>query len=341
MFFLQIIELLLILFILPLMMGQLFRKKEDGLLITTVYGYFIEWCVLYIAAIPIIVNRGKLSTIMYICEAVYLVLAALGIIRWKRTKRERLEIPSLTKSECIYLGVFIALFLFQVYKSIFYAFADGDDSYYLSVGLYSSISNNMYTTDAYIGSPGVMLYRYALAPFPMWSAAIARFSGVHATVLSQTILSPVLVGVSYIIYNAIAKQIFGEDKEKRYMLLCLVAVFEMFSNGSTCTQGTFMLTRARQGKEALACIALPMVFLEIFRLIKNECEFTARDYFALISMGISAALMSIFGNILFGGMIAFLGLYILVKRKGFKKLFFTASIVVPNLISVLLYYIYR
>lgn len=336
---LQVFETTILLLVLPMAMGLLLRKEKESLLISFVYGYILQWAIFFVVCVPEIIKKGTLSRVSKITIAVYAVCAVLGLVKYFLTKKERNRPAVLSKSEIIYLAVFLGLVLFQIYKALFFAYEDGDDSFYVSISQYSAVADRMYTADAYRGTPTVIWYRYALAPFPEWIASFAQRTGINAAIFSHTIIPPVFIVITYIIFNEIAKLLFKEDAEKRYMFLALIAVFEMFENVSTSTSGTFLLTRARQGKEALACIVLPLLFFEIFCVIKNDCKISFSMFVLMVCTGISASLTSMFGNMLAPVMTAFLLLYILIKKKGLKSFILTGLTIVPNALAVLLYLI--
>ncbi len=336
---LQVFETIILLLVLPAAMGLLLRKEKESMLITFVYGYILQWAVFFVVCVPYIIKRGRLSHVSKITIAVYAVCALGGIVKYLFSKKNRITVRILSKSEIVYLAVFLGLVIFQIYKALFFAYEDGDDSFYVSISQYSAVADYMYTTDAYRGTPSVIWYRYALAPFPEWIASFAQRTGINAAIFSHTIIPPVFIVITYIIFNEIAKLLFEEDAEKRYMFLVLLAVFEMFENVSTSTSGTFLLTRARQGKEALACIVLPLLFFEIYYVIKNGCKISFLMFLLMVCTSISAALTSMFGNMLAPLMVGFLMLYVVIKKKGLKAFLLAGLTIVPNALAVLLYLI--
>ena len=139
-------------------------------------------------------------------------------------------------------------------------------------------------------------------------------------------------------------------KAKRILALVLAAMLALSlcacaqsnetseANVSTSTAGTFMLTRARQGKEALACIILPLLFYELFYILKAEGQVKITDFLILISTSSAAALSSFLGNVLVPLMLFGAGIWMLVKRKGFKNIFLLAAATVINLLAILVYF---
>lgn len=324
------------------LIGENLKRKDESLLMSIVYGFVLEWAVAFFIVTPMVVLDKTLSFAVRIMVPVYIILASSGLARAiivARKNKEKRDRVSFSASEIIYLGVFAGIIIFELYKTIFYAYADGDDAYYVATARVAEASDKMYRLDPYVGIPIGINPRYAIAPFPMWIAALARISGIDSTTLSFNVISPVLILVTYFLFNEISKLLFGvENREKRYMFLVLAAVFELFSNVSTSTAGTFMLTRARQGKEALACIILPLMFYELFWIIKSDGQIRTADFLILLTTATAAALTSFLGNVLAPLMLFGAGIWMLVKRKGIKNIILLAAGTVVNLLTILLYF---
>ena len=341
---LGIIGLTASLLIVPFFMGLLTMETSESVFVTAVRGLITEWAIFTVVSVPCIIAETSLSLVLTVMVILSLLFSALGILRLMILRRKReiklyiIKKQLLSKNEMIFLALFLGIVLFQLYKALFYAYEDGDDAYYISVAASAAASDTMYKTDAYMGTAASVNYRYALAPFPIWISCLTRISGFKTAFIAHTVLPAFLLIVTYVIYIQISKLLFKESIEKQYMLLTLLSVFFMFENVSTSTQGTFLLTRARQGKEALANIILPFLFLMFLKLIKNDLNVKAAEWLMLLITLTSAALTSVLGNILAPVMILFLFIYTAIKKK-FKLLPGLAALVIPNACMCVLYYL--
>lgn len=328
--------LLTIFIVIPFLLGALFKGEETGYAVSLAHGFMVEWATFFVIAVPAIIFKRSLSELIYPVLGIWLILAVVGGVLFAKSKKS-FKWCVLSKSEIIYLGIFLAIVAFQLYKAVFYAYEDGDDSFYVATSQVTNASDRMFLADAYKGNATTMEYRYALAPFPIWIAMVARLSGVNVATLSHVIIPVVFIPLTYIIYNEIGGLLFCGDREKKYMFLSLIALFEMFSNVSTSTSGTFMLTRARQGKEALACIVIPLVFLEVYRIIKSGYDIKFRRWAFLVILCIAGALTSVFANILIPFMILFLVICELINKCPIKRVLADCLVVLPNLCVAFLY----
>ena len=159
------------------MMGNCLKREDEGSLMSLVYGLAVSWALAWAVGVPLIIMQKPLSlmrTILMVLYACPCIVGGFVFVKRKRRKTATKAVNSLKMSEMVYLGLFLGILAFQLYKAIFYAYADGDDSYYISVARVAEVSNRMYLTDAYLGTPSVILYRYALAPFPINISTIAK-----------------------------------------------------------------------------------------------------------------------------------------------------------------------
>lgn len=338
--FKAIVLLILLLGIMPFFMGLTVFRTGKSPFRVWVEGIILEWALMLPCAIPFIIKEMYLDDVLKVWIPVCVVLSLIGIIK-TIIKRDFPKVFScnkkvLSKTEMIYMGIFFGLVAFQLYKAIFYSYEDGDDAYYVAVAQSASKIGEMYRISPYMGYEIPINFRYALAPFPVWVALFGRLADINTAIVAHLILPPTMIIATYTLYVAISKLLF-KDAEKRYMFLSLAAVFVMFDNVSTSTQGVFLLTRSRQGKEALCNVILPYLFLMIFEIIKRECKIDFCDWIMLFATCMAAGLTSTFGNILAPITLLALAIYAIVKKKGISPLLKLFAAIVPNVVMVLLY----
>ena len=117
------------------LIGENLKRKGESLLMSVVYGFVLEWAVAFITVTPLVILGKRLSLAVKVLIPIYMLLAAVGlvraILRARKNKEKNARVP-FSPSEIIYLGIFVGLILFELYKTIFYAYADGDDAYYMA-----------------------------------------------------------------------------------------------------------------------------------------------------------------------------------------------------------------
>lgn len=343
------VVLCLIVYLAALILGKgLFPGiRNKGIGMSVVSGFCILWALFFAVCIPSIFLQKEGHGMDYVMIGysallgVFILLSViLIIVRQVKGKNSFFgEKKILDRKEIAYLSLFLGIVLFQLYKSVFYAYADGDDAYYIAVA--QSIAgggNSLYLHDSYTGLNIDIAYRYALAPFPVWIAYLARIFKLNAAIVSHICMPVMLIPVSYFIYNAIALKLFGENKTKRYMFLCLLAVFVLFSHYSICSPEFFMLARTRQGKEALGNIIIPFLFFEMIDIAKNEkYRVETENILVMFFLCIATALTSVFGNlliliVLFGNFI-----YSFIRKASWKDRILISLPGIFNLFMVAIY----
>lgn len=338
--------------------GLVQEKDETSVGIRIVKGLMISWTFFYGLAVVFILNQfewgysvfWESDTLTLIYSIVLIVLLDLGLAvttaqfvkKIKKSEKTGIvTVKPLSKNEMLYLAIFLGLVLFQLVKALLYAYADGDDSYYVSVvQLMASGENSLYTKDPYTGYPVGISNRYALAPFPIWVGYLGRIFGLNGAVTSHICMPMIFIPVTYFIYDAIGKKLFENNKSKKYMFLSLVAVFVMFSHYSYNSAEVFMLTRSRQGKEVLACVIIPILFYGMLKqALEEEWKYNVKSYITIILIAVSAALTSVFGNIIVLIMLFANFVYSIMRRAKFRYILLSATLALPSLAIVAFYYL--
>lgn len=212
------------------------------------------------------------------------------------------QIRQMSWAERIEWLLFAALLGFQLYKAAAYASFDGDDAYYVVESLIAQQADVMYRILPYTGRPTDLDIRHALAVFPMWIAFLAKTSGIHATIVSHTVMPFVLIPLSYLVYYEIGRRLFhveasggrtektagkrpaGKQKgdgevfhrENLPIFMILMAVFQIFGNVSIYTNETFFLTRTWQGKAVAGSLVIPALFWMFLWIFGDGKEAGAR-----------------------------------------------------------------
>lgn len=299
-----------------------------------VYGQLGLWGLFFVCALPMVLKRQTLTNLVYVYLTLLMILVLAVIFLFFRkvlTIPQKKTFTMLTKEEQIYLALFLGIVLFILYKSVFYAYADGDDAFYVAIAQTSQASDTMYQLNPYSGFAATMNYRYALAPFPMWIAMLSRISGLNAATVAHVVMPLTLIPMTFMVYNAIAHLVFPKQREKRYIFLVLLAVITLFSYYSFDSAEIFMLTRSRQGKAALASLIIPAMLMEIMEICFKQGEkLKPINYITILFMEGAAALASMTGNVSAALMVFFLFLYEAIFCKcGFKRAIFVGLLAIP------------
>ncbi len=173
-----------------------------------------------------------------------------------------------------------------------------------------------------------------MAPFPIWLAMMSGLMRVHVGVAAHSLIPLVLIPVTYLIIWRIFKILIPEQAPLGVLIF---AVLQIFGNTSIYRNSTFLLTRTRQGKEALAEVVIPfffLLFLQIMREIKEKQRF---PFLLMIPVVMAACLCSTMGALLVCIPGAILGLLIGILYKRYPVILWTFLSCLPAVFYALLY----
>lgn len=348
----SIVLLVLVMVLIPGIIGLPFTYKpgegfgKSGSIL--LYGYLIMWAVFELVAVPVILTTNQLMHVIGIWAVVMAVFACVCVIwsifLWKKRKISVATCGQNSGSKWenrILCVIFSGLLIFQIYSTVTMAYADGDTAYYLPITMTALANGSMYQVDSYTGFATGLDVRHALAPFPIWIAALARLSNIHGAVMMQTILPCVLIPLSYMSVGAFGRKLLGEkSKEGIWYFLILAEVVVIFANYSLYTQGTFLLTRTGQGKAVLAGIVIPAILLILYELItKSDKEKKIKYQVLLLAAICASCLCSTLGSFLSAMCIGMVALIRGILTKSFKEFWKLALYLIPCILFVGIYYL--
>ena len=269
--------------------------------------------------------------------------------------------------------LFVITLLFQLYMSFRLAYADGDDSYYISISTAANLGGSMYQLDPYTGVPTTLDVRHGLAPFPIWVSFITLKAGVNTAVAAHSFIPLVLIPLTYVIYLEIGKSLLRGNRfsganalasekclsgkhawasEKclsgeKYLpiFMIFVSLLQIFGNYSIYPASTFLLTRTRQGKAALGNVILPFLVLLMLKLAKRvgmtENAASKQDVFWLFTTVLAGCLCSTMAGFLTGMLIMLAMLLLAVFYKKPKLILQGLISCVPGMVFAALYVLFK
>lgn len=164
---------------------------------------------------------------------------------------------------------FMILLGWQVFMAYYFNTPNGDDAYYLSVANMADKLDELYIRSPYIGYLEGLHLRHALSQFPIFYAFLARGSHQHVAIIAHSVMPPVLVIVTYLIYYKVASALFDDDESKVPIFMVLISGVQIFGASSEYASEVFFLTRTWQGKSMIANIAIPASILLMLRISKR------------------------------------------------------------------------
>lgn len=333
-----------------LLINSIMEKENRSIGSTYIFGFLVLLAVFQLMTVPIVFWDAfgfplvvKIFTILMTLLTGGGVLSALHL--WRREGsifRERVLLKKKSKVETIQWLLVFVLLGFQLVMAVTHASFDGDDAYYVVQSVITDETDTLYRILPYTGFSTSLDMRHAMAVFPIWIAYVARMTGIHATIVSHSILPVVLIPLTYLIYYEIGKVLFREKEEQLPTYMIYICLLQIFGNVSIYTNATFLLMRTWQGKSMLANVVIPAIFMVVFWLFEGEPDRRGKRnslWFLLFFINVVAAMMSTASVFLNTMLIGIMGLVLCIQEKNIKILIKMAGCCIPCVVYALLYVI--
>ena len=328
--------MVLIVLLIPLFIGTYCNK--DSLAGTYLYGQLILWALFQLIAVPVIQLRLSFNVLfgIYLCCVVTLVIIACI--------KNRIIIKSLFNidSSCINAVLILAIvvILLQMCMYIFGQHLDEDDARWIAEANDALVKGRMYlynpATGDYIGSFRGEMVKDVFSPWAMYIACMSRLTCLSPAIIAHTVYAPLLLALSYMVYNEMSKLLFRGKIEQGIFLLA-VAVINLFFNGNVFTQSVFSMVRVWQGKAVVGTVIIPAIFME-FLVIQEEDAL--KNWMLLSVTGCAACLFSGMGMAISLIMIGVYGLYAIICGR-WRHVGYWLLAMAPSVVYGLLYYMLR
>lgn len=333
-----------------LMVNRYVEKEVRSIGVTYISGFLMLLAAFQLLTVPIVfMDPWGFDKVVTFFTLLITLLTGVGVIQslhlWRlegRIYNERIVFWKKSKIEILQWVMVFGLLFFQIFMAVTKASFDGDDAYYVAHSLATQETDTLYRILPYTGRSTYLDMRHSMAVFPLWISYIAKMTGIHATIVSHTILPVFLIPLTYLIYYEIGRKLF---KEKEYQLptyMILICILHIFGNVSIYNNATFLLMRTWQGKSMLSNVVIPAIFMVLLWIFDGEPEKRGTRngmWFLLFVLNIVAAMMStasVFLNTLLLGIMA---IVFCLQEKNMKILFKTAVCCIPCVIYALLYVI--
>ena len=348
----KLLMLLVWLVLIPCLMAVIMTKctgeqEQKSIAYLFPMGLMMTWGIFLLICVPFVLKQGSFFQVEKIVKVLYILLALVGfalLIVDRKSWKAQLEKgfgqwkAFMTGEKVIYLlGLiaFLASLLFQLYQSYHLAYADGDDAYYLSISTAANLGGGMYKVSAYTGVATTLDSRHGLAPFPIWVSFVSEVCGVNPAVAAHTLLPLVLIPACYFAYWLLGRKLI-QNKAYLPLFLLAVSVLQIFGNYSIYPGSTFLLTRSRQGKAALASFIIPMLFYLLLQS-KAKLSFVLELWIAILAACLCTTLGSMLGALVIG----LYGLLRAITQKDFKYFLTAVAGCLPGIAVALLYVLVR
>ncbi len=344
--------LLILLLVMPVVTGagvvSFIKREKKNIVLMWIAGILVEWGLFQFVAVPAIVKGVTFTglAVLFLILTVIMALAGgfLWLFRARKSSDLRLAGEKPDRGYQILWGIAILGILVQMVLNFIIAFEDGDDAFYVTTSNLAVQWDSMYKLLPYTFGTTSLDFRHCLAPFPIWIAFLAKFSGMHPTILSHTVMPLFMIPLSYAVYGMIGSRMLGAKKKMLPVFMIFVELLVLWGNYSVYTAETFLISRSRQGKAMLCATVIPMMFL-IMHMIGERVSANKKVekslWLLLFAAVLSAALGSTMGTFLAALLIGVYGICMMFTYRKWKLLVPLMLCLMPALIYMGAYAILR
>ncbi len=300
MIIIRLMMIFIIIGIVPILLGNIVTvsigmEKKVNLLDLYLYGFLTMLAIFQLICIPFtfLYNKFHVVVIAYIIALVILCIYSISLNN-KIKINKILNFNDLSKYERGYFVIFMLLLFVQIYYAIFYetSYMSYDDYEYITIANDTISSDRMFATECVTGKPIELTGRRALNSYLIFIAFIAKVTNTHITTIAHTVLPVILIMISYITYNIIAKYIF-DIRENRLIFMMLIAVVNIFGLYSLYSLTFRLLGSIWQGKAILMVIVIPLLFVYLPSILTRA--YNRKDALALLIISIAGCSLSMMG----------------------------------------------
>lgn len=358
MFIINALKIFIIFVLLPLLLGgvfAVFTKRERITIVgiiaySLVIGNVFMWAMFQLLAVPMILLKAKLTSLLWLWVAAILLFVLLAAFCCRKRSitdffccKSHLEEEHDGKAQKALTYVFAvlaaAVVCFQCYKYIFEVHIDEDDSRFLVNALDAYQHNHMYLCNpadgTYAGTWVGELVKDISSPWMIYVALVSKIIGIHPAIVARTIMPPLLLLMGYCAYYLIGELLWKRRTYLCFLTVAVAAVVNMYFGDSPYTQSNFTLIRIWQGKSVVAAVMLPLFFALLLELYKRGEE--RRLYVVLLLANLASCLLSGMGIFFAGIMIGVYGLWYNLIEKRWRSVPYVMLACVPTIVYGLTY----
>lgn len=264
--------------LIPILIGStithFMSKEKNNILYSILIGYFTEFAIYQLFTIPFTFLGRSFNSLYYTCLAIFLLLCLISIIiNRKEFKNIVFKIrDNIKRAPKILSLISIILIGIQCFVVFNYMHVDEDDSNFVAKATISLQTNTLYVYNDIGTVNKIFPVRYIFSPFPVYTAAVAKFTGYHPMAIAHTIFPVIFSILIYINFYLLGTKLFNNRKKESLLFLIFINLIYIFGNFSVYTNFTFALVRLWQGKAILGNLIIPALIVIYDSFIQGETK---------------------------------------------------------------------
>lgn len=265
--------------ILPFCMGlfpvHFMKEEHKSFGMVWLSGWMMMFGIFQILAVPFIVCEASFTLVVQCYTIVIGILAVLFVLMGRSSVvvcLRKLKEAKPERGQIWLMGLVILLIAVQLVFAFYMQYLDGDDAFFVATSLTSQHTDTMYRFTPYYGANGELDVRHALSCVPIFMAWLSEVSGIHVTIVCHSYISSLFLFLMYAVYGQVGAQLFPYQRKNKWLFLLFLNVWYLFGNISIYAAESFIYTRTSQGKAMFPNLMIPVLFLWLLFMAKEEMD---------------------------------------------------------------------
>lgn len=246
-------------------------KNRDNLAIILISGYLTSFFIYILLAIPFILNKSSLDTLLYTWLVITNFLSFISLILNKNRlfKPIIIFITELKK----YRGVAACLVLLFCVQILCYVFlkADLGNDTIGQTAVTSYANNSMYQINSFTGQENLepIHVRQAISSLPIYYAMIARLCKIHPSSMVYILEPCIILLLFYSVFYLYGQKLFIGNNKHKYIFLCFLSLLNLYGVYSDYAPTALLMKYAWQEKTIIINILFPLLIYLGWSLMDN------------------------------------------------------------------------
>lgn len=329
---LSVILHLAVFFSLGLLTEKLLGMRSVSAARSLVFGYAVHFALFECLVLPMTFLHVPLSVFSLIW-GILLCAAVLSAVLFCRGRISR-RAPGVRGWQRIWILLLVLCVAWQITAAVLYQDTSADSAYYVGTASTSVYTNTLGRYNPYTGAAlEVFPSRYIFSGYPMHNAFVSQVLGIPAIIQSKIVMTALNVLLANAAAWILGMRLFARKAEQAALFVWFVFLLNSVT-GTLYTPGTFLFTRAYEGKALLANFAVLFVLYCCLRLYQEPKD--NRPWILLSAGNLCAIAFS--GSALFlPALVCSAALPALWKRKSPRQILWLAASLLPNILYTLAY----
>jgi len=321
-----------------LITGNLQNRRFSATL-SVIMGFFLYYVMFEAVCLPVMLMKKPLHLLSYIWAGVIIIITIVSFVlhrkRWLGCFKEAVEFVKKHAVFCIVTAVIILLECIIIISCYQFTL---DAAYYVGTVSTSLVTDSINIYNPYTGMwQDHFEMRYFFSNYAINDAVMCFLTGMHPLVWTKTVMEGTVIILSDLVLYRLGRELFKGDLKRTGVFMFFVALICFFYS-TIYTAQEFFVTRTFEGKTVVGSVIMPLVLLVYIKLLSDH-----RDRFCwsgLLVISIASIVLSNSASMLFPAALFIFMIPLFFIKRDIGILIKSVIVVMPCLISVLLYVLY-